>query len=140
VVIYPAEEGGYAIEIPELPGCLSQGETLQEALEMIQDAKKGWLELALEDSLEIPEPASKEEHSGKFNIRMPKSLHSILVQKAREENVSLNQYINYQLARSVAYPLQENKKRIAFTRMARSARVPRRIAADTLGRKAATDN
>lgn len=102
IVLYPAEEGGYAIEIPELPGCVSQGLTLEEAYEMIQDAKKGWIDLALQNGETIPEPA-KEEYSGKFNIRMPKSLHRTLVSKAKEENVSLNQYINYQLARSVRH-------------------------------------
>lgn len=107
VVLYPAKEGGYAIEIPELPGCISQGQTLEEAYKMIQDAKKGWLELAMEDGIEIPEPTGKEEYSGKFNIRMPKSLHRTLVEKANEENISLNQYINYQLARSVGHPLKK---------------------------------
>jgi len=107
IVLYPAEEGGYAIEIPELPGCISQGQTIEEAYKMIQDAKKGWLELALEDGIDIPEPTGIEEYSGKFNIRMPKSLHRTLVEKAKEENISLNQYINYQLARSVGHPLKK---------------------------------
>jgi antitoxin HicB len=109
VVLYPAEEGGYATEIPELPGCVSQGQTLEEAYEMIQDAKKGWLDIALQDGEAIPEPAVAEEYSGKFNIRMPKSLHRTLVVKAKEENVSLNQYINYQLARSVGHPVKPVK-------------------------------
>lgn len=109
VVLYPAEEGGYAIEIPELPGCISQGQTLEEAYEMIQDAKKGWFDIALQDGETIPEPARVEEYSGKFNIRMPKSLHRTLVEKAKEENVSLNQYINYQLARGVGHPFSVKK-------------------------------
>jgi antitoxin HicB len=83
MVIYPAQEGGYAIEIPELPGCVTQGQTLEEALEMIHDAKVGWLELSLEDGMEIPEPSDNEEYSGKFNVRMPKSLHALLVKKAK---------------------------------------------------------
>ncbi|MFC4769953.1 toxin-antitoxin system HicB family antitoxin [Effusibacillus consociatus] len=92
------------IEVLELPGCLSQGEAIQEALEMIEDAKRAWLEVALEDGREIPEPARDiEEYSGKLNIRIPKSLHRILSEKAKEENVSLNQYINYQLSRGVGY-------------------------------------
>ena len=110
VVLYPAEEGGYAIEIPELPGCISQGQTLEEAYEMIQDAKRGWLDIALQDGETIPEPTRAEEYSGKFNIRVPKSLHRALVEKAKEENVSLNQYVNYQLARGVGYPFSTAKK------------------------------
>jgi len=73
---------------------------------MIEDAKKAWIDVALQDGEAIPEPTRAEEYSGKFNIRMPKSLHRILVEKAKEENVSLNQYINYQLARSVGHPIK----------------------------------
>lgn len=102
ILLYPAEEGGFAIEMPELPGCISQGQTLEEAYEMIRDAQKCWLEVALERDIEIPEPTFKEDYSGKFNIRMPKSLHRTLAEKAKEEKVSLNQYINYQLAKGVA--------------------------------------
>lgn len=102
VVFYPAEEGGYVVEIPELPGCLSQGETAEEALAMIQDAKKCWLEAALAEGIQIPEPGrGVEKYSGKFNIRMPKSLHKALSEKAKEENISLNQLIIYQLSRGI---------------------------------------
>lgn len=102
IVLYPAEEGGYVVEIPELPGCLSQGETLEEAMGMIQDAKKCWIEACIELGRPIPEPTS-DEYSGKLNIRIPKSLHRTLAEKAREEKVSLNQYISYQLAQGVGH-------------------------------------
>lgn len=102
IVFYPAEEGGYVVEIPDLPGCLSQGETLEEAMQMIQDAKKCWIETCMELERPVPEP-TPEEYSGKLNIRIPKSLHRILAEKAKEEKVSLNQYISYQLARAVGY-------------------------------------
>lgn len=102
VVLYPAEEGGYVVEIPDLAGCLSQGETVEEAMEMIRDAKKCWIETCMELGRPIPEPTS-EEYSGKLNIRIPKSLHRVLAEKAKEERVSLNQYINYQLARGIGY-------------------------------------
>ena len=104
VVIHPSEEGGYAVEIPELSGCISQGQTIEEALKMIEDAKICWLETALEDGIVIPEPVrGLDDYSGKLNIRIPKSLHRILAEKAKEEKVSLNQYINYQLTRGVGY-------------------------------------
>ncbi|MHB8156696.1 MAG: type II toxin-antitoxin system HicB family antitoxin [Desulfocucumaceae bacterium] len=104
IVLYPADEGGYVVEIPDLPGCISQGETIEEALKMIQDAKTCWLESALEDGIKITEPPREVENfSGKLNIRIPKSLHKTLSEKAKEEKVSLNQYINYQLARGIGY-------------------------------------
>jgi len=104
IVFHPAEEGGYVVEMPELPGCISQAETVEEALEMVKEAQKCWLESAIEDGIEIPEPSKGvEDYSGKLNIRMPKTLHKALAEKAKEENVSLNQYINYQLSRGIGY-------------------------------------
>jgi predicted RNase H-like HicB family nuclease len=47
-VIHPAEEGGFWAEIPALPGCVSEGDTLDETLANIRDAAEGWLEVAAE--------------------------------------------------------------------------------------------
>ncbi len=99
VEIYPCKEGGYVAEIPDLHGCLTQAETKEEIFNMIEDAKKAWIMVALEDGREISEP--KEEYSGKFNVRVPKTLHRTLVQSAKAEGVSLNQYISYALSRVV---------------------------------------
>ena len=92
---------GWFVQVKELRGCMSQGETREEALAMIQEAMEAWLEVALEDKLPIPEPKAEEEYSGKFVVRVPKSLHQELVERAAREGVSLNQYINVALARSV---------------------------------------
>ena len=46
VVVHPAEEGGFWAEVPALPGCVSEGETLAETLANIQEAAEGWLEVA----------------------------------------------------------------------------------------------
>ena len=46
VVVHPAEEGGFWVEIPALAGCISEGETLEEALANIREAAEGWLEVA----------------------------------------------------------------------------------------------
>ena len=80
-VIYPSSEGGYAVEIPDLPGCVSQGETLQEALAMVEDAKLCWIADALEKGEEVPEPLD-ESYSGRILVRTPKSLHRALAEKA----------------------------------------------------------
>ena len=94
------DEGWY-VQVKELRGCMSQGETREEALAMIQEAMEAWLEVALEDKLPIPEPKMEEDYSGKFVVRVPRSLHQELVESAAREGVSLNQYINVALARSV---------------------------------------
>ena len=49
-----AQEGGYTVSIPELPGCVSQGATFEEALEMIHDAMEGWLLVAAKHGDSIP--------------------------------------------------------------------------------------
>ena len=50
-----AEEGGYVVSVPELPGCVSEGDTFEEAVAMIEDAMQGWLEVALEYGDPVPE-------------------------------------------------------------------------------------
>ena len=90
-VIEAAREGGYVGYIPELRGCITQAETKTEIVEMLEDAKKCWMEAALEDGAAIPEPLAESEFSGRFNLRIPKSLHRSLALSARAEGVSLNQ-------------------------------------------------
>jgi antitoxin HicB len=48
-------EGGYTISVPSLPGCISYGSTFEEAIEKIKDAMAGWLAVAKEEGLPIPE-------------------------------------------------------------------------------------
>jgi len=93
-------DGSYFAEVEELPGCMTEGDTKEEVLEMLEDAKKAWLEVALERGISIPEP-SEDEFSGKFNVRVPKFLHRKLVYRAKNEGVSLNTLITTTLASSI---------------------------------------
>jgi antitoxin HicB len=99
--LIPDPTGVWFVRIKELPGCVSQGNTQEEALRMIEDAMRGWIKVSLEDGDPIPEPRPEEEFSGKFVIRVPKSLHRKLVETAESEEVSLNQYVNVALGLSV---------------------------------------
>ena len=47
-IIYPAQEGGYWAEVPALPGCITEGDTMEELINNLQDAIQGWLEVANE--------------------------------------------------------------------------------------------
>ncbi len=89
-------DGTFFIQVKELQGCMSVGETITEAYEMIKDAMTGWLSIALEDGDVIPEPEAlqKREYSGKFVVRVPKNLHKELAETAVENGISLNAYIN----------------------------------------------
>jgi len=92
------EGGGFFVSIPLLPGCMSDGESLDEAYDNIQEAKEEWFSSMLERGMKIPEPVEQEEYSGKFIIRLPKTLHRALVQVSKREGVSLNQYVTNALA------------------------------------------
>lgn len=109
VTFEEAPEGGYFIQIEDLPGCYAQGETVEEAKEMIEISRRMWLEVAYEDGQDIPLPRSEEQYSGKFNVRVPKSLHRKLDRLAVREGVSLNQYIVSTLSQAVG--LREAKRK-----------------------------
>lgn len=50
------EEGGFTASIPTLPGCITEGDELEEAYGYLQDALDGWIKVALNRTLEIPDP------------------------------------------------------------------------------------
>ena len=54
VIFEPAEEGGYIVSVPSLPGCVSQGDTFEQASAMIKDAMRGYLDVLKEEKQEIP--------------------------------------------------------------------------------------
>ncbi len=81
-------------EHPDLPGCITHGNTREEALVNLDDAKKGWIYTALVEGMSIPQPDTGtfiEDCSGRILLRVPKELHYKLLQKAREDDTSLNQ-------------------------------------------------
>lgn len=95
-------EGGFVASYPDLPGCITCGETEEEAVKNALDAKKVWLEAALEDGLAIPAPDSLEAYSGQFKLRLPRSLHRSLAEHSQREGISMNQYCVYLLAKNDA--------------------------------------
>ncbi|MDR2166984.1 MAG: type II toxin-antitoxin system HicB family antitoxin [Clostridiales bacterium] len=88
----------YFIRVLELDGCMSDGETREEALVNIYKAMEGWIEASLDNGFEVPEPIGQSDFSGKFTLRLPKSLHRRLTIEADREGVSLNQYALYKLS------------------------------------------
>ena len=95
-------EGGYVASFPDLPGCISVGETAEEALINANDAKRAWIEAALEDGILIDLPSTEKEYSGQFKLRIPKSLHRSLSINSKKEGVSMNQYCVYLLSKNDA--------------------------------------
>ena len=101
-LIPDTDEGGFAICFPDLPGCLSSGETVEEAYRNAEDAKFEWLTAAIEEGISIPEPDSIEDYSGQFKLRIPRSLHRQLALQSRREGVSMNQYCVFLLSQNNA--------------------------------------
>ncbi|SFP68538.1 Predicted nuclease of the RNAse H fold, HicB family [Butyrivibrio proteoclasticus] len=106
-IVKDLDEGGYVVSFPDLPGCLTVGETIEEAIKNAEDAKRTWLEAAIEEQIEISIPENKEKYSGQFKLRIPKSLHRILAEQSKREGISMNQYCVYLLSRNIA--LSTNK-------------------------------
>jgi antitoxin HicB len=86
------EGGGYLIEFPDLLGCMSDGETIEEAIANGAEAKRDWIAAMTEAGRPVPPPFNDpgESYSGKWLLRTPKSLHRVLAERARQEGVSLN--------------------------------------------------
>ena len=101
-IVEDSDEGGFVASYPVLPGCISCGETVEAAAANAQDAKRAWLEAAMEDGIAIREPDSLDDYSGQFKLRIPKSLHRSLAEHSRREGISMNQYCVYLLSRNDA--------------------------------------
>ncbi len=89
----------YYARVLELDGCQSDGDTFDEAYENLREAMQGYIETKLANGLDIPIPQSAQDYSGKFVVRIPKSLHQTLAIEAEKEGVSLNQYALYKLSK-----------------------------------------
>jgi len=120
------DEGGFALQCPELRGCITCADTIEDGFKMIEDAKRCWFTACLEDGIPIPEPSNMQDYSGQFKLRLPKSLHKKLADRSRQEGISMNQYCLYLLScgESATYfsqsvvsePAKEYKKSKGFKR------------------------
>jgi len=95
------ENPGWVARVVELPGCFTQSDTFEQLQAMVEDAMRLWIGTTIEDGLPVPEPRSEESYSGKFIVRVPRSLHRLLVERAEREDISLNQFVSTVLAGAV---------------------------------------
>jgi len=86
--------GGYLITFPDLPGCMSDGETGAQALANGRDAFASWVSARVDAGKSVPAPSYQPDPvplaSGRFVTRLPKSTHAKLAERAKSEGVSLN--------------------------------------------------
>jgi antitoxin HicB len=98
------EDGTWFARMPELRGCMTEADTLQEAIEMVRDAQRAWIQACLEDGTPIPEPRHVQPYSGQFRVRLTRSLHQELAERAKQEGTSLNQLMVSILSRALGMP------------------------------------
>lgn len=94
-IFWSDEDEGFIATAPDLPGCSAFGDTEAGALAELRHAIAAWKAAAVAAGNPVPEPSqpAAHEYSGKFVVRMPKSMHRQLAVAARREEVSLNQYV-----------------------------------------------
>ena len=129
------EGGGFLVSFPDLPGCMSDGETPEQAVRNGQDALKGYLEVLREFGDPVPKAGSATEASGQWRQRVPKTLHTRLIERAKAEGVSLNSLVTMFIAdalgrRVTQRPLAsaETRKKLSGTGAKRAGKkTPRKV-------------
>lgn len=117
-IIAPLSEedgGGYMITFPDLPGCMSDGDTQEEAIENGRDAFSVWVSSRVDMGRKVPPPqwrpeATPEDASGKFIQRVPKTVHARLVRRAKAEGVSLNSLVLTFIAEGLGKKEERNSR------------------------------
>lgn len=116
---------GVLARVAEWPGCMTAGDTREEAFEHIGEAMRDWVEYRLGHALGIPEPITS--YGGKVLVQMPKSLHRDVMKRAEREGVSMNQLISTTLARAMGFgdaigPTRVSRGRVTARRVLRGSR------------------
>jgi antitoxin HicB len=112
------DDEAWIAEVPDLPGCMADGETREAAIREAARVAEMWIETARKHGRGIPAPSGGEP-SGKFVARLPKWLHRKLQEMAQREAVSLNQLVISLLASREAEHRTEPHKPRARARTAR---------------------
>lgn len=101
VIIPDIQTGTFTGKVLELPGCITEGDTIPETYANLEDAALSWIEAALELGQEVPPPVCDTAYGGKIALRIPRSLHREVALAAQREGTSINQYIMMALSEKV---------------------------------------
>ncbi len=130
---YPAtielyEEDGkirFGLQVPELSGVWAEGKTIEEAYADLIGTKKVWFGTCLEKGIDIPEPVSEDDFSGKFLLRIPTKLHMALSKQAKKEGLSLNQYVKSILETHTVLAYEKQKIEEQYEKLLREIKLLR---------------
>jgi len=95
-------DGGFVVEFPDLRYCVGTGDTIEEAINDAMLAKGEWIKASYEDGITIPEPSgSSEDYNGRITLRIPKGLHRMVIETAKREGVSANQFLSHLISMGI---------------------------------------
>ena len=107
-------DGGYVVVFPDLPGCMTQGDTLDEVRLMAEEARLLWLEAEYDtDPDNIPLPSYPDDCGDEVALGLPESLRRSLAESAEREGVSLNEYAAMLLTQGDAERRRERQSAVS---------------------------
>jgi antitoxin HicB len=92
------EGGGYLVEYPDIPGCMSDGETVEEAIRNGREALRDCIHVFRESGRRVPKPNIE---AAQWRQRVPRTLYSKLTQQAENEGVSINSLVTAMIAEAI---------------------------------------
>jgi len=92
-IVVPVDQKSYHAEILEFPGCYAQGETPAEAYTNLEKAAESWIDTAVGQGQQIPEPSSNVTFSGNIALRLPRGIHRQAAILAERDKTSLNTFL-----------------------------------------------
>jgi|ERR1039458_8471349 antitoxin HicB len=101
------EGGGYLVEYPEIPGCMSDGETIEEAIENGREALRDCLEVFKESGRKAPPPGIE---AAQWRQRLPRTLYLKLTEQAKSEGVSINSLVTAMIAEAIGSRRQPQRR------------------------------
>jgi antitoxin HicB len=101
------EGGGYLVEYPEIPGCMSDGETIEEAIANGREALRDCLDVLKESGRKAPLPGIE---AAQWRQRLPRTLYLKLTDRAKSEGVSINSLVTAMIAEAIGSRRQAQRR------------------------------
>ena len=102
------EGGGYLVEYPDIPGCMSDGETVEEAIANGREALRDCVAVLQESGRKVPKPGID---AAQWRQRLPRTLYSKLTVQAENEGVSINSFVTAIIAEAIGARQSQTERR-----------------------------
>jgi antitoxin HicB len=103
------EGGGYLVEYPDIPGCMSDGDTVEQAIVNGREALRDCVEVFRESGRKLPKPGVE---AAQWRQRLPRTLYSKLTRQAESEGVSINSLVTAIIAEAIGTRLARSQERL----------------------------